>query len=385
MQLSQYLSTPAETGLDQEKLNILRSRARQEVEEGLLPSAQIAIGRHGKVAFTETFGDAHDDSLYPVFSCTKAIVSSAAWLLIQDGLLDVDEIVADIVPEFGTNDKDTITVKQVLLHVSGFPAAPFRPVEWDNKQARLERFSSWRLNWEPGSQFEYHPTSGMYVIAEIIERKTGKDFREFIRERIVEPLKLQDFYVGLPAHENHRTTILEGSGEPLTSEDYERMGVREPPVTEVTEDAILAFNIPEVRAAGIPGGGGIMTAAAMVLYYQGLLHGKAHDGEHIWSESTLATGRKVISGDYKDPMMHIPINRALGIVIAGDEQRNFRGFGHTNSPDAFGHGGAGGQIAWADPQSGISFCYLTNGHDRNPIRMGRRGVSLSNKAAVLAA
>ena len=385
MQLSQYLSTPAESGLDQEKLNILRSRARQEVEEGLLPSAQIAIGRHGKVAFTETFGDADDDSLYPVFSCTKAIVSSAAWLLIQDGLLDVDETVADIVPEFGTNDKDKITVKQVLLHVSGFPAAPFRPVEWDDKQARLERFSSWRLNWEPGSQFEYHPTSGMYVIAEIIERKTGKDFREFIRERIVEPLKLQDFYVGLPANENHRTTTLEGSGEPLTSEDYERMGVPEPPVTEVTEDAILAFNIPEVRAAGIPGGGGIMTAAAMVLYYQGLLHGKAHDGEPIWSEATLATGRKVVSGDYKDPMMHIPINRALGIVIAGDEQRNFRGFGHTNSPDAFGHGGAGGQIAWADPQSGISFCYLTNGHDRNPIRMGRRGVSLSNKAAVLAA
>ena len=385
MQLSQYLSTPAETGLDQEKLNILRSRARQEVEEGLLPSAQIAIGRHGKVAFTETFGDADDDSLYPVFSCTKAIVSSAAWLLIQDGLLDVDETVAEIVPEFGTNDKDKITVKQVLLHVSGFPAAPFRPVEWDDKQARLERFSSWRLNWEPGSQFEYHPTSGMYVIAEIIERKTGKDFREFIRERIINPLKLQDFYVGLPDHENNRTTTLEGSGEPLTSEDYERMGVPEPPVTEVTEDAILAFNIPEVRAAGIPGGGGIMTAAAMVLYYQGLLHGKAHDGEPIWSASTLATGRKVISGDYKDPMMHIPINRALGIVIAGDEQRNFRGFGHSNSPGAFGHGGAGGQIAWADPQSGISFCYLTNGHDRNPIRMGRRGVSLSNKAAVLAA
>ena len=137
MQLSQYLSTPADVGLDEEKLNALRERARKEVEEGLLPSAQIAIGRHGKVAFTETYGNANNDSLYAIFSCTKAIVSSAIWLLLQDGLLDTSEVVAEIIPEFATNDKDTITVEQVLLHISGFPAAPFRPVEWDDRGKQI--------------------------------------------------------------------------------------------------------------------------------------------------------------------------------------------------------------------------------------------------------
>ena len=231
--------------------------------------------------------------------------------------------------------------------------------------------------------FEYHPTSGMWVLAEIIERKTTMDFREFIRQRIIEPLNLRDFYVGLPEEENRRVLTLEHVGDALTSEDYARLGVPEPPVTEVTEDAILSFNDPRVRAVGIPGGGGLTTAGAMALFYQGLLHGKALDGECIWQEETLSRARTVISDGYSDPLMNIPVNRSLGIVIAGDEQRNFRGFGHANSPQAFGHGGAGGQVAWADPDSGISFCYITNGHDRNPMRLGRRGVSLSNKAAVL--
>ena len=74
-------------------------------------------------------------------------------------------------------------------------------------------------------------------------------------------------------------------------------------------------------------------------------------------------------------------NRSLGLVIAGDSDRTFRGFGHTNSSRTFGHMGAGGQVAWADPETGISFGYCTNGCDRNPLRQGRRGVGLSSRAA----
>lgn len=383
MQYERFLSSPEEAGLDHSRLKVLVSRAKKEVDDGLLPSAQLAIARHGKVAFSVTLGDATDESLYAVFSCTKAVVSSAIWLLIQDKLLQINEVVADIVPEFGTNEKDKITVEQVLLHTSGFPAAPFRPTDWNDRETRLSRFSNWRLNWPPGEKFEYHPTSGMWVLAEIIERKTGQDFRDFIRDRIIEPLALRDFYIGLPTDQNDRAIELAGCGDPLTSEDYRRLGIPEPPVTEVTEEAILAFNVPEIRAVGVPGGGGLMTAAAMTLFYQGLLHGSCVDGPQIWSRETLDYGLRVISGEYFDPLYFKRVNRALGVVVAGDADRNYRGFGHTNSEQAFGHGGAGGQIAWADPATGVSFCYVTNGHDRNPIRMGRRGVSLSTKAAAL--
>ncbi|MCY4095802.1 MAG: serine hydrolase [Gammaproteobacteria bacterium] len=370
-------------GVNPKKLDVLRQRASKEIEEGLLHAAQYAVAKDGEVIWQESLGNARDDSLIPVFSSTKAVMSAAAWLVIQDGLLDVNETVADIIPEFATNGKESIKVVQLFLHTSGFPMAPFRPVEWDDRESRLARFSNWRLNWEPGLKFEYHPTSSMWVIAEIVERKTNMDFRDFIRTRIVEPLGLQDFFVGLPSHENDRVLTLEHVGDALTSEDYARLGVPEPPVTEVTEDAILSFNLPEIRAVGVPGGGGIMTAAAMTLFYQALLHGGAQGGETVWKRDTLDFALMVISGDYVDPLMGHRVNRALGVVVAGNEQRNFRGFGHSNSPTAFGHGGAGGQVAWADPETGLSFCYLTNGHDRNPMRMGSRGVSLSSKAAAL--
>jgi len=82
-----------------------------------------------------------------------------------------------------------------------------------------------------------------------------------------------------------------------------------------------------------------------------------------------------------DPARGITANRALGIVIAGgDGKANLRGFGRTNSAEAFGHPGFGGQIGWADPVTGISFGYLTNGYDRNDLREGRRSVAVCSLA-----
>ena len=376
-----FVSEPETIGLDPQKLAELTRRVRQDVDEGLLPSAQIAVAREGRVGLFETFGEADNNTMYCVFSSTKAVMSAAAWLLVVEGELDLEERVAAIVPEFATNGKEIVTVEQLFLHSAGFPSAPFRPLEWDDREARLARFSRWRLNWAPGSRFEYHPTSSMWVIAEIVERRSGKDFREFIRERVIEPLGLTDLYVGLPPEENHRVAECVHVGDGLTSDDYARLGIPEPPVTEVTEDAILSFNRPEFRAVGVPGGGGVATAAGLALFYQGLLHGGALGGPEVWSAETLAMALEVRSGDLVDPLYGKRVNRALGVVVAGDHERNFRGFGHRNSPLAFGHGGAGGQIAWADPASGVSIGYCTNGHDRNPLRMGRRGVGISNRAA----
>ncbi len=382
---ARFLAPSAETvGIDEEALQGVVERVRREVDEGLLPSAQIAVARHGQLALFETFGDASNDTLYPVFSSTKAITSAAAWLLIEAGELSVDERAAAIVPEFATNGKDVVTVEQLFLHSAGFPQAPFRPTDWFDREQRLRRFATWRLNWTPGSRFEYHPTSSMWVIAEIIERRTGRAFDEFVRAEIAEPLGLGDLYVGLPAAQNGRVAQLTHCGEPMTSADYARLGIPEPPVTEVTEEAILGFNRPEVRAVPVPGGGGIMTAAELALFYQGLLHGGSLGRSKVWKDETLAMARRVRSGDLRDPLSGVPVNRGLGIVVAGDEQRNLRGFGHANSPLAFGHGGAGGQIAWGDPETGISIGYCTNGHDRNPLRQGRRSVSISNRVAALA-
>jgi len=117
-----------------------------------------------------------------------------------------------------------------------------------------------------------------------------------------------------------------------------------------------------------------------------VMHNRGKDGRRLWKPETLAEALRPRSGDYTDPYLGHKVNRALGVVVAGDDgMANFRGFGKTNSPAAFGHGGAGGQIGWADPASGISLAYCTNGFDRNEIRQGRRGVAISSLAAVCAA
>jgi len=174
-------------------------------------------------------------------------------------------------------------------------------------------------------------------------------------------------------------------GEALTAEERTKLGLPPLPETEVTEDAIMGFNRPNVRESGVPGGGGIMTAGDLALFYQGLLRNRGIDGEPIWKPGTLKEALRVRSGAYKDPIFGIPVNRALGVVVAGGDGRaNMRGFGKTNSAEAFGHGGAGGQIGWGDPATGISIGYCTNGFDRNDLRVGRRGVAISSLAAVCA-
>ncbi len=369
-----------ELQLNPEKVAALLSRVQREVDEGLLPAVQVAIGRHGRIGVCESFGSADNQSLICMFSATKGITAAAAWLLFEEGKLSEDERVVDIIPEFGSHGKEEVTVQQLFTHTAGFPHAPFAPLQWLSKAETMERFQQWRLSFTPGSKFEYHPTSSMWVIAEIIERRSGMAYTDFVRQRVLQPLALENLFVGLPAQENSRALPVEHSGEPLTEADYKNMGMPVPPETEVTETALLNFNNPEVRAVGVPGGGGFANAADLALFYQALLHGGL-DGVEVWQAQTLADARRIRSGDLRDLMFKKPANRALGMIVSGDDSRNFRGFGKTNSPEAFGHNGAGGQLAWVDPATGISLAYLTSGHDRNNIRQGRRGVAISSIAA----
>jgi len=373
---------PESLGVDAGRLDELRSRVRREIDSGLLPSCQFALAKDGKLAAFEAVGDAGSETRYVIFSATKAFVASAAWLLIGEGSLDIDSRVAEYIPEFATNGKDVVTVEQVMLHTSGFPRAPLGPPAWADRDRRLEAFAKWRLNWEPGTAHEYHPTSAHWVLAELIERISGRDYRVFVHERVTGALGLPRV-VGIPPDEQDGIAELALCGEPASPDELEAIfGVPELPVTEVTDDALLSFNRADVRAVGVPGGGGVATAATAALFYQALLHNP--DG--LWDPDVLADATGRVRNTFPDLLaLGAPANRALGVVVAGDDgNANRRGFGHTQSPRTFGHNGAGGQIAWADPESGLSFCYLTNGRDVNPIREGRRSIGVSSRAAVCA-
>ncbi len=369
---------PSELGIDEEALAALVARAQADVDAGVVPSCQLAIARNGRVAATVTLGDATADSRYVIFSATKPIVASAVWILIGDGAIDVTRRVGEYIPEFATNGKEVITVEQVMLHTSGFPHAPFVASEWDDRDARLARFASWRCNWEPGTAFEYHPTSAHWVLAELIERASGEDFREYVRTRVLEPLGLARLQVGVPEADQHDIRAIVDTGEPATPEELMAvLGIPELPLTEVTPDALRGFNDPRVRTVGVPGAGGVSTAADLARFYQALLHNSAG----TWKPDVLADAETRVRNVYPD-WLGTPANRSLGLVLAGDDGRsNLRGMGKTVSAQAFGHNGAGGQIAWADPATGLSFAYLTNGMDQHPLRQARRTTALASRAA----
>jgi len=376
---------PASLGLDPAKLARLFERAEREVREGVLPSCQLAVARHGKLAAVRTIGAADDDSLYVIFSCSKAITSAAAWQVIEEGKLSLDERVADILPEFAENGKGAVSVEQLFTHTSGFPHAPSGVRDWTPRSALRARFARWRLNWEPGTRFEYHPSSSMWVIAVLCEERTGVPFNELVRTRIAEPLGLPDLRMGTPAEHQHRIADIVHTGTALTPEDFRARGWPVPPVTEVTEEAVTRFNTPPFREVGVPGGGVATGAADLALFYQALLTGAAPDGHPVWKRETLEAVREIRTGDLVDPLFRKRAWRGLGITISGDADRVFRGYGRTGSELMFGHNGAGGQLAWADPVSGVSFAYLTNGFDRDPVRQGRRGVALGSLAGDLLA
>jgi len=381
---------PEDLGIDSEKLEMVFARAKRDVDDGTLPSAQVAVARHGRLAGTRTFGRARqggaerpatDDTLYHVFSSTKAVVAAAVWLLFEDGRLSLDEKVADIIPEFGTNGKEAIDVETLMLHAGGFPLAPFAPEHWTDREKLLETFAMWRLNWPVGSRYEYHATSMHWVLAEILHRRGGADFKTFIRERITGPMGLDELYVGCPLDQQHRVADVTYVTPPV-----------EPPGGwgEVTPEAILRFNEPEVRAAGVPGGGAVASAATMALFYQPLINrGVTADGRHIMKPETIEFATKVRARPHHidealkliDPSLNVNTNRALAVVVAGrDGYAYLRGFGRTCSPRAFGHGGAGGQIAWGDPQTGISVAYCANGFV-DPMTQGRRITAIGSLAA----
>lgn len=374
--------------IDEAALDALLDRARREIDEGLLPSCQLAIARDDELLAFETFGEATNDNRYVIFSCTKGITAGAIWLLVQEGRLSYDTVVADVIPEFAPNGKDRITVEQLLTHTAGFPLAPMTPAQYADEAQRLERFGRWRLNWEPGTQFEYHALSAHFVLGELIRRIGGQDPAVFVHERIATPLGMSHFALGAPPDEQGDVLELVAVGSLPTPDEIEAAtGFRVDLADmqgQVTFDALLAFNDPVQRAAGAPGGGGLATAADLARYYQGVLAGLEGRASSPWTADTIAAAVEPIN-ELPDPLFGIPAHRSRGLMIAGDppiaQQRG--GWGHGQSPTSFGHDGAGGQIAWADPESGLSFCYLTNGLDQHVLREGRRKIGLSSRAVAV--
>lgn len=344
-------------------LQQLLDQAAVDVDSGRLPSCQLALAQHGEVVALESFGDATDASRYVVFSVTKALVGALAWQVIGEGLLTDATRVAELVPEFDADGKRDVTVEHLLTHTAGFPNAPIRSLDGATPEGRARRFAQWRLDFAPGTRTHYHPVAAHWVVAELIQRATGTDYRQALRDRVLDPL-------------GNRTQLGDsGAVQPLVVVGTSQQG---PPVPVAVDEHALQFNDPAVRAVGVPGAGAVAGAADIALFYQALLHNPGG----LWDARVLADATSRVRFEHLDPFTKVPANRTLGLTVAGDDGKAaMREFGKACSPRAFGASGLGGQIAWADPATGISFCYLTNGLDADLVASYVRSSRLSTLAA----
>ncbi|HWA66605.1 MAG TPA: serine hydrolase domain-containing protein [Mycobacteriales bacterium] len=358
--------------IDRAAVDALFARARRDVDDGVLPAVQLALGYEGEVVEAATYG-APSDARFVTFSVTKAFTGGLAWLLMSDGALRDSTRVADVVAEFAANDKGAVTLAHLLTHTAGFPRAPMRPEEGADREQRRKRLASWRLDWTPGTQTEYHPTSAYWALVEVIEEVTSSDFRQVFAERIASPLGIVGLTLGVPIGAQADVVRVESVGE--VEAGKETFGDR---VKETGGGFLLRFNEPEVLASGVPGAGAVGTAADVATYYQALLHNPGG----LWDAAVLEDATRNVRNTLVDPLFGCPANRTLGLVVAGDDDKAaVRGFGAHTGPRAFGALGVGGQIAWADPDSGLSFSYLTSGLDVDVVASFVRSAKIAGLAA----
>jgi CubicO group peptidase (beta-lactamase class C family) len=351
-------------GVDPGRLDALLRRIRQAVEETPLPSMQVAVARHGRLAAFETFGDATDGDRYVLQSVGRSIVAGVVWRLIGTGRLDVGEHVSAIVPEFGTNGKDAVTVEHVLTHTAGFPFAPLGYPKMLSREQRLAAFSRWRLDYPPGDRLQFHLTSAAWVLAEIVERRTGLTFAEYLRTELAGPLGLSSLDLGVAAD-----TVLPMLATDRTGDDQE---------PDPWGPWYLAD--PRVLAGGEPSHSLVGTAADVALYFQALVH------SGLWTADAVAEGSRLRRTERPAGEEAYgggtPVGMGLFVTVAGSTAGG--GLPSTGSPALFGNSGAAYQLGFLDPVSGVSFALLCNGYPLAGYDLSPRGRAMTTTIADLA-
>lgn len=354
------MSGPARPSIDPEAIRRLVSAVRRSVDDGTVPAAQVALAFRGELVVNEAFGDATPDRRFMVFSATKPLTAMAIAALVGDGALDPADRVADFIPDFGRNGKGTIRVQDLLVHTAGLAHAAAPPSTWVQPHALAWTMRNWSTTSPPGAVHEYHPLSGHFVLGALVEHVTGRPLGDIVDERVTSP-------AGVP-----RLLAVDEEIEPIRL-------VGDVPPDRVALIAELAR--PQVRAVGVPAAGGVARAVDLANFYQGVLR-----GELDVAPDTLRRFRDDVVLRLADSTTSMPANRTLAFVQAGaDGWTAARGFGCLVSPAAFGHHGTGGQIAWADPGTGLSFAHCTNGLVLDPIRSLTRLTALSTLAAACVA
>ncbi|MEU5213109.1 serine hydrolase domain-containing protein [Streptomyces sp. NPDC020742] len=320
-------------------------------------------GGHADAARTRAW---ERDTLVNVYSTSKGMTALCAHLLVDRGELDLDAPVARYWPEFARAGKEDIPVRWLLSHRAGL-IAPREPLpagcayDWDAVCATLAATAPW---WEPGTAQGYHAVTFGYLVGEVVRRITGRSLGAFLRSEITGPLGARVF-IGTPAEEHASCADMVGQlDEARLAEQFP--GAPRPPFRSLADHPLAVVmlaltsiptgdvNSAAYRAAEIPAGNAHASAHGLATVYGALACGG------LVGPTTLAAMRRLQTRP-GEPDLTID---ALGPTGAGLQwslgyMLNHRGQAGPN-PRAFGHGGAGGSYAFADPENRVSYAYAMN-------------------------
>jgi CubicO group peptidase (beta-lactamase class C family) len=318
------------------------------------------------------------DTISLSHSTTKGVASTLLHILADRGRVDYEAPVAEYWPEFAAEGKQDITVRQVLCHeaglyhIRGLIDHAERMFDWEHMADALARAEPCH---EPGSAHGYHGWTYGWLVGEIIQRVTGRPFREVLDEQIAQPLELDGLFVGVPTeHLGRRAQVIGfGRGPKPPPDRLARAGrhlnralaiARIPFDLEHAASALVPPGIEEIdfgseawASATIPAANGMFTARSLARMYAALANGGVLDGVRLVSPETIVRASRVQ-------------NRGIGRVVPYPMHWRL-GYHRVNTIRArvrrgFGHSGFGGSGGWADPDRNLAVAMVLNSGAGSP-------------------
>jgi CubicO group peptidase (beta-lactamase class C family) len=338
--------------------------------------AAISVWQDGK-PIVDLYGGFRDvrrekpwmsDTLVLVWSATKGIGSACLLHALQEYKIDISQPVAEFWPEFAQAGKDKVMLAQLLSHQAGLCALD-RRVDVLDYEAVIRALEVQKPLWPPGTAHGYHARTFGFLLDELVRRIAGKTLSDYWQENFAGPLNL-DFWIGLPKKENSRVATMYAAKSAKPPEPKNRQSgldfyadlvtpgtlVRKTFTTPYGLHVISKMNNATIRAHPIVSFGGIGSASALAKFYSMLANGGNLDGKTFFSEKALAWMSTTLV-DGMDRVFQVPTAFSAGFMKdSRDGGRRIL----SPSETSFGHPGAGGSHAFADPENKIAFAYVMN-------------------------
>jgi CubicO group peptidase (beta-lactamase class C family) len=370
----------------------VRDAFQANLDAGMEVGAAVALYHRGRPvvdlhagAFDRARTRPYDeDVLQLVFSTTKGITAIALALCVQRGLLDYDDLVVDHWPEFGQAGKGEVTVAQLISHQAGLvsvdgPLALADALDWDGMVARLARQAPY---WPPGTGHGYHALTFGWLAGELVRRvdPEGRTLGGFVADEVVAPLGAE-LWIGLPGELESRVSPLIGGEQPADAavrallEQFmgpDTLAGKALFLNGAFSNADAPFNQRAVHAAELPAANAITNARSLARIYASTI-GEV-DGIRLLEPATVARASSTATRpDEPDQVLVYPSTFGMGFMTSGT-------FTPMLGSGSFGHAGAGGSLAFAQPASEIAFAYVMNRMD-NTLNGDVRALTLVNAVA----